>query len=171
MPDTPTVGIDLYSDAGVYEVNPSPVGGAWAFVVVAGGKVEKVVCQAVSCHELGAPTVENNLLELMGAVRALQYAAGMRDVTLHTDSLSTKLRVEDPVGTKMKGVPQAWVDLLREVRAQVTPTVVLLAGHPTRRHLAAGYKVKPSGKRFPVSEFNVMADAACSQVMKACFGG
>jgi hypothetical protein len=41
----------------------------------------------------------------------------------------------------------------------------LCAGHPTKKDLVAGFKIK-KGKSYPVSKFNVLVDKLCSAQSK-----
>jgi hypothetical protein len=64
-------------------------------------------------------------------------------------------------------IPQEWYrGCAAERRRLGTLTPVLLAGHPNGDELRDGFKIKPSGIRYPVSIHNKWADEECNRVKR-----
>lgn len=146
-----------YADGGVAGVNPSAIGGTWAWVHVSGGVAVREASGAVTPAQAGLPRITNNLTELLACLHCLEALPDGWDGTLYTDSNVTRCRlVNDDPG--MAGIPEdmqarAWDARLRLGRFKV----VLLDGHPTQAQLASGV-----GKRGnPCSPWNVRADRLC----------
>jgi ribonuclease HI len=156
----------LYTDGGVVKVNPSPIGGTWAWVLTQDdGEGEGIVrCASglILPAECDGASVSNNVAELRAALEALEAMPGYWRGTLLSDSQITLGRIFK--GWPLKGVP---LDLYRRLHRiqlrlredlQVEP--VLLQGHPTKADLARGIGAK---RGYPVSKFNKWCDEACQE--------
>lgn len=150
----------LYVDGGLLSVNPSEIGGSWAFVAVSeAGDQVAYGSGIVTPAECGSQYVTNNTTELLAAVRGLQAMPDGWAGTLWTDSgvTLTRLTKTNPLG---RAVPK-W--LREELNAKMVRlgmfTVKLVAGHPTRRDLARGHN--RSGT--PASSWNVLCDRLCNE--------
>lgn len=172
-----------FCDGGVWKVNPSPVGGAWAVAVfLCDGPAGQCKDAIASEGDFAKSGVSNNVTETMAATVALEIigatmtaaAGAIQRAVLFTDSNVARLRVEQPRAVKMDGYPTRLRDRLIAAKDLIGPrwplSVVLVAGHPTRAELKAGYKVKPSGS-LPVHRHNVLVDELCKEVMREAFGG
>ena len=148
--------------------NPSTHGGTWAYCL-AGGEADTEVyglaSGVVTPAMIGLPTVTNNFTELYAAVMGLTALPNAWSGKIYTDSRVTQLRLigalpkQAPV--KMNGIPD-WLEKL--LKAQVdyrglSYQVVLLDGHPTRKHLSEGV----SEVGLPVHANNVLCDKLCGE--------
>jgi ribonuclease HI len=162
--------VALYCDGGVIRVNPSPVGGTWAWIAVDAAGMRLGAASGVIPAPPGG-TVSNNLSEFVAAVRALESVPPEWTGTLYTDSNVTRGRLMD--GWALNGLPPEWIArgaaaLQRHTRAgQRTFRAVLLQGHPTAADLAAGVGAK---RGLPVSAYNVACDAECTKLARAYLG-
>lgn len=158
--------VSVYCDGGCIGRNPSQHGGTWAFVVV--DKFGNRIAEScgVKPKPSGLPYVENNLMEYIAAVRALEWLPKGWTGTLYTDSNNTIGRLFQ--GWTTNGVPEEWVDRALVALRTVGPiTPVLLKGHPTQEDLARGYARVPvrgtsKHKQVPVSHHNVRCDELCN---------
>jgi ribonuclease HI len=151
----------LYCDGGVIQVNPSPIGGTFAYRILRDGQVIREN-GGVIVADSAQPLISNNLTEMLALVRGLGELPDDWTGTICSDSQITLGRAFH--GWKWTNVP-AWLrheyaaNRLRLVNwAKITP--LLLSGHPTRAQLQEGI-----GKRgTPVSEHNVWCDQQCGQM-------
>ncbi len=158
--------VSLFTDGGIiHDGTPggSKIGGGYAYTLV-DEQNQRVVefAKVITPIEVGLPEVTNNLTELLALVRGMMAMPTRQPMVVYSDSWVSLQRVF--INAKLNNVP-AW--LVRELR-QVQDIYlvgdyvkyVLLDGHPTQKHLAAG-----KGKRGqPVSEHNRWADMACQNV-------
>jgi len=155
----------VYSDGGVKGNNPSNRGGSWAFVYVAEEKLTHSDSGIVKPTEIGLPNVSNNVTELVGLLLALEPLPDGWSGDVFTDSLVT-LRRFDSMTAKMNGIPDFLANRVRAVVDRMNYRLTLLAGHPTKEHLKAGFKIKDSGNKYPVSRWNVLCDSLCGEALK-----
>jgi hypothetical protein len=108
----------------------------------------------------------------MAALNALQSVEDFCG-TLYTDSQVTLRRLTN--GTGFAGIPNYLREHVLELRRNRKWQVKLLAGHPTKRDLARGYKIKnrksaKTGKikerQVPVSKWNVHCDKQCRKMAR-----
>lgn len=162
MPDPTTVAA-VFSDGGIIRINPSPDGGAWAWCHVSAA--DDLVAEAVGLvtpADVGLPTVSNNLTELLGLLRGLEALPAGWEGPVYTDSHVTLCRFR-PGAKKFNGIPAPLVERVRAAVARLGHLhLVLLAGHPSEKHLAAGAK-----KGRPVSRWNRHCDELCTAAMAA----
>jgi ribonuclease HI len=166
---------NLYADGGVCLKNPSEYGVSWAFVATdendteifqASGNVTKEACRKFKAS--------NNLAEMMAAVRAMEYAAQNWDqvsqpLVLKSDSELTLNTIFKNYSTKRlpRNVAERCVTAMERLALHHIPVeYVLLAGHPTKKNLADGYKEKLGSdgmtkRKYPVSIHNVTCDTLC----------
>ncbi len=158
--------ISLYSDGGVIGSNPSLLGGTWAWAQVgadgeriehAAGLVKPFVKDSLGFYV----SVTNNNTEMVALTRGLLSLPEGWSGTVYCDS---KLALGWTFwGWKNDLVPPV---LLAKARAAVARLgeikTVLLDGHPTKAHLAAGI-----GKRGnTVSIHNKFCDEECGRIAK-----
>lgn len=153
----------LYTDGGCIGANPSPIGGAWAWCLVRDGVKVKhdsdIIVAGEDCHP---DEITNNYTELYAAVMGLEAMGKNWRGTLYTDSLVTKSRITD--GVSFNGIPNSLRSAILDLRRGRRYKVVLLAGHPTRKELAAGV-ARRNGN--PVSKWNVWCDRECNRLAEA----
>lgn len=142
---------DFYCDGGVYGPNPSPIGGAWAFLERRNGVTTNEQSGPLRPGVAGNPsTITNNLAELYAAVMALEAAPDGWEGTLWTDSEVTIHRVRRGSKAAFKGVPKYLCEALTRVKARLGDyTVSFVRGH--------------SG-----NPFNEWCDEMCNRAMQ-CF--
>lgn len=153
--------IALYADGGVIGVNPSPLGGTWAWCTVdADGARVRWDAGVLTPAAVGG-AVTNNTTELLALVNGLEALPAGWVGAVYSDSWVSLQRVF--LGAKLNNVPVWLVDRLQAIQrggALAAMRYVLLDGHPTKAQLAAGV-----GKRGnPVSEHNVWCDLMCQQL-------
>ena len=148
--------LELWTDGGVIQVNPSPVGLVWSWVLIEDGKLSACDWGKLTPEEIGMPTCSNNNAELYAAVRGLEYMEDCSAFTWYTDSQVTIRRLTER--TKMKGVPE-WL-ALRTKALRRDWNVVLVAGHPTKAELKAG---KANRNGHMVSKWNKLVDELCGR--------
>lgn len=154
--------LSVYADGGVIRVNPSPIGGTWAYVHVEDGNqiIRKAYGVMAPSSGIGG-CVTNNVSELFALCRAILAIPTGTQAHIYSDSQCSLLRVFK--SAKMNQVPD-WLVLLRHEAAEHLQCLdgvqwTLLDGHPTKAQLLAGV-----GKRGgPVSWWNVWADSVCQQ--------
>jgi ribonuclease HI len=159
----------LYTDGGVIGRNPSKLGGTWAWCLIDEcGRMLKRDSGVVDGYREKLKVVTNNYTELFAAVTGL-WAVG-KDFcgTVVTDSQITMGRLTR--GTGFAGIPQ-WLRLRTlELGRNRKWRVELVAGHPTQKDLARGYKIKMlktgGERRYPVSKWNVWVDERCQMEAK-----
>lgn len=160
-PTTTNNPLDLYTDGGVIGVNPSPIGGTWAYCLVdAAG--ERVQCDSgiITPEQAQLTAITNNLTELLAIIKGREALPYAWTGTIHSDSWVSLQRVF--LAAKLKNVPPWLVERLQKLQRDGWFSGCnwkLLDGHPTKAQLAAGV-----GKRgAPVSIHNVWADAECNR--------
>jgi ribonuclease HI len=173
------IKINLYTDGGVSQSNPSPPNGgiSWAFIAVdENGTIIHEESGRISTSDCKGFLASNNLAEAIAVVRALEWAViffenmkAMDEVIefeLFSDSELTLNRAFK--GYSVKKLPTNVVERLGTALASLKDTKLsyqLLAGHPTRKDLKQGFKEK-KGKRYPVSSFNIYVDSLCKKQSK-----
>jgi ribonuclease HI len=158
---------DLYCDGGVIQVNPSPYGGTFSWVLIEDNQIVKEGCGIVPPIEVGLLTVSNNLMELYAALAGLVQMGEDWRGTLWTDSQVTFFRLGSSL--KLNGIPREIRTQCLQIRRARRWQVNLLKGHPTRPMLRKGYVRNCYGKRVPVSKWNVYCDQKCQQLAKEFF--
>ena len=155
---TDTTVTALYADGGVIRINPSPIGGTWAWCHVNATNQRIHTASGVVIPRRSCPMITNNLTEMIALVKGLEALPEGWAGVVYSDSQITLGRLFE--GWKMSGIPPV---LIRQGQAAMARldwancTYVLLDGHPTKAQLLAG-----RGKRgAPVSEHNVFCDKAC----------
>jgi len=155
--------MNLYTDGGVIQKNPSPIGGTWAWVLT--GDDDQIIDQdsgVVSADENGGP-VTNTQMELYAIIQGLlkvRNPSALKHV--YSDSNVSLGRVFK--GWSLNNIPSGMIRLLglakeRYPWIQVKVQHTLLDGHPTKAQLEAGI-----GKRgHPVSKWNVLCDKMCNE--------
>jgi ribonuclease HI len=153
----------LYTDGGVININPSPIGGTWAFRIVSDNKV---ICErggVITPVQAGLPKITNNLTEMLAVIRGLQELRVAPDWTgtICSDSMITLGRIFD--GWKWTGIPlwlhKEYQAVRLHFRCWDEIDHILLSGHPTKSQLMAG--IGRGGR--PVSIHNVWCDKECSK--------
>jgi hypothetical protein len=153
----------IFADGGVIGLNPSRIGGTWAWRAVDAHGLPVAQGSGVHAWDGSGPGVTNNLTEYLALLHGLESLPEGWSGQVCSDSKITLGRFF--WGWKITGVPQPFVArgaaVLARLRVdQCTP--VLLDGHPTRRQLAAGV-----GKRgHPVSIHNVFCDQECQRLAR-----
>jgi ribonuclease HI len=150
---------ELYVDGGVVGVNPSYIGGTYAWRQVVDGEVIAEGSHFISATDARVQAVTNNQTEMLAMIKGLESLPDDWQGNVLSDSRITLGRVF--LGWKWSNMP-SWVHRrFQAVRARLlhfdTLEHTLLAGHPTKAQLEAGV-----GKRgHPVSIHNVWCDEAC----------
>lgn len=156
--------IAVYADGGVIGVNPSPIGGTWAWCHVDATETRIACDSGVTLPRPTCPLITNNLTEMIALVRGLSALPEGWSGAVYSDSQITLGRLFE--GWKLNNIPLVLARQAQEAlrRLDLANTYyVLLDGHPTRAQLLAG-----AGKRGnPVSEHNVWCDQACGKAAKA----
>lgn len=155
------LAVALYADGGVINVNPSPIGGTWAFCLVNihGGRIAWD-SGVITPDEAEMPTVSNNLTELYALVRGLEAVSPDWYGMVYSDSWVSLQRVF--LSAKLKNVPQWLCERLWAIQRTgrlERMGYTLLDGHPTKAQLEA--KIGKRGN--PCSEHNVWCDTTCQQ--------
>lgn len=153
----------LYTDGGVIHVNPSPMGGTWAWCLVENGQRLRQD-SGLLLPTAEYPTVSNNVTELYALVAGIEALPEDWAGLIFSDSWVSLQRLF--LGAKLKNVPPWLVERLGAIQASgrlARMTYQLLDGHPTAAQLLDG-KGKRGG---PVSEFNVWCDEECGRVGRA----
>jgi len=147
----------VYADGGVVNVNPSRIGGTWAYVLVNGeGRTVREASGSITPAEVGLAKVSNNLTELLAVLMGLEQMPDGWAGTLYTDSFVTLCRIRG--GKKFAGIPESMRERTRVVRERLGAFFsVLLGGHPNKAELLLG-KRKDG---MPVSGYNVRCDGLC----------
>lgn len=151
----------LYADGGVIQINPSSIGGTWAYRILEDGVVICEKSGVITPAQAKMPTISNNLTEMCALVAGLRALPADWVGTVYSDSQVTLGRVF--LSWKWKNIPEWLHKYFQDARARLIHwdqvTWVLLDGHPTRAQLVAGI-----GKRgHPVSENNKWCDEACQK--------
>lgn len=151
----------VYSDGGVIDINPSPLGGTWAWVWVdADGRRLAEQSGVVLPASLGVQTVSNNVSELFALLAGLSALPHGWSGHVYSDSQITLGRLFRE--WKLANVPPWLVEYgqrtLRRIDLAKTQ-YTLVAGHPTAAELAKGFSHK---RNLPVSAHNVRCDELCT---------
>jgi ribonuclease HI len=152
--------IMAYCDGGIMGQSPSRYGGAWAWCHVDGlNKRVKEKASLIMPTE-SWPTLTNNYVELVAAIRALEALPEGWNGVLGSDSQITLGRLFEDWHTE--GIPDGMVARAKKALARLGKVKgVLLGGHPTLVELERGY----NSKGRPVSEHNVWCDKECQRFM------
>lgn len=163
----------LFADGGVISKNPSPYGGTYAFVLIkkdgrGGDEVLEEQSGIVAIPE-GFDYVTNNLTEMVAVYYGLREFHDYYDftasdeITVYSDSQMTLNRVFG--GDAWNGIPgelrEAVMWYAEKLQSRLKVSHVLLAGHPNKKELEQGFKIKKSGSCYPVSKWNVLCDTMC----------
>jgi ribonuclease HI len=152
----------IYTDGGLVQKNPSPIGGSWAFRFVdsedrLGGNV---------VHQFSGgriqPGITNNTVEFIAAVLAFRALPEGWSGVWSPDSEVTVTRLL--YGGQGRGLSQAQIDWGKRAMERIDVKnikVVMLGGHPTNFDLTQGFRKKDNKL---VSIHNVWADKACGIV-------
>ena len=156
--------IELWCDGGLMGRNPSRLGGTWCYCHVKTG--ERIGYQAgliLPRKHVEADSVTNNVAELVAALRALASVPEDWDGVINTDSRITLLRITKGMAPHTPGVPED----LRQEFLQLHRTrrwrAVLVAGHPNKKELARGYRLRNG---LPASKHNVFCDEECQRLAR-----
>jgi len=152
--------ISLYADGGVIGSNPSAIGGTYAYRLVLANGQAMGSSGVVAVAQIGGP-VTNNQTEMLALLEGLKRLPDYFDGTVYSDSQITLGRIF--LGWKWKNIPSWMHKTYQEQRRRLSYwneiQHVLLAGHPTKAHLAAGI-----GRHgYSVSEHNVWCDHECTK--------
>jgi ribonuclease HI len=169
-PDPP-----VYCDGGVIAVNPSPHGGTWAWLALgeADGRWRQESGLVLPWEPpfgegkaVMAGPITNNQMELYAAVMALEAVPKGWAGILWTDSQVTLARLLG--GCSFAGIHPSLKQRALDLRRGRKWTVKLVAGHPTRKELAAGTRERNG---FPVSRWNVWCDEECQRLAREFLAG
>ncbi len=153
---------ELFTDGGVVQVNPSPMGGTWAWVHVCDGSPTAHDSGIILPKNVHSLLVTNNQTEFIAMLKGLSALDAEWRGTVYSDSQITLGRVFQ--GWKTKGIPHYLIKVLDRTREHFMYWKdikwVLLEGHPTKTDLYRGYG--KSGR--PVSIFNQWCDAECNRL-------
>lgn len=153
----PTTIVAAYADGGVVSINPSPIGGTWAYCLI--DDQEQIVSSDsgfITPEQIGMETISNNLTEMYAVVKCLEALPPHWPGILHTDSQVTLFRITN--GRSFNGLPNDLRLKCLELRRYRKWRGVLVAGHPNRKELREG----KSKRGLPVSKWNVWCDEQCS---------
>jgi ribonuclease HI len=150
---------ELFADGGVISVNPSTIGGTWAYRLVKNGIVVCEKSGIIRPAEAGLPAITNNLTEMLALVKGLLELPADWIGIVYSDSQITLGRVFGSY--KWAGIPLWLHRMYQRARGHLIHWdqihYIQLDGHPTRAQLAAGI-----GKRgHQVSIHNVACDQLC----------
>jgi ribonuclease HI len=152
----------IYTDGGVVLVNPSPIGGTWAFCYV-GFDGERIYGTGGSLTpaDVGLPWVSNNLTEHLAILHAIEQLPERWSGPVYSDSLNAIRTFRQPIPDKRPTwIPDAiWQRRCAALNAVGNLDFTLLGGHPTKAELAAGKR--KDGK--PVSTHNAWCDTRCGE--------
>jgi len=162
--------VAVYADAGLLTVNPSDIGGAWAYVFV--DKSDRVVSEEAAYvlkKTLKVTTVSNVVMEQIAILKAMEALPAGWNGTIYSDCEPALTRVisDYQLTHGMKRYPAAENNLPPVVSKRSKNAAaklgqvefVLLEGHPSKKALERGI----GRKNLPVSKFNVRADELCNR--------
>lgn len=155
----------LYTDGGLIRANPSAIGGTWAWIRTEGGEEVARRSGLLLPRDLSLPTVSNNNTELLALIEGIAELPDGWHGTVYSDSGVASGQVFHSF--RLSLVPVYLRDMLATTLKDaanrgVVMESVLLAGHPSKKDLEAGYRVSKA-PHLPVSPFNVACDAACTR--------
>lgn len=154
-----------YTDGGLLSRNPSSIGGSFGVVILDGDEVTEY-SGIIDASTLGYNgVITNNTSELYALCLGVLKVPEGEMANFYSDS-------ENALGRVFKGWPMSGcTPWLMEMRLNawnrlktIEHTHTLLAGHPSRAHLAKGWN---EAKKLPVSMYNVRADALCNEARYA----
>lgn len=150
----------VYADGGVIGVNPSPIGGTWAYCHVDENNIRVAISSGVVLPRQSCPLITNNLTELIALVKCLEALPDDWSGHVYSDSKITLGRMFE--GWAVNGIPPILLKQMHAVKLRLRldrSEYTLLDGHPTKAQLLAG-----RGKRGNlVSEHNVWCDKRCGE--------
>jgi ribonuclease HI len=172
--DTIKPVVALFCDGGVIKSNPSTIGGTWSWCGVAadGEHVREVSAYLLPKNSLcpGNPRVmtsdvTNNDCEFYAAMRALEAMKDGWSGALASDSQVTLERLRKcreglvPIAFRMDWYSRAHCAFKRlgEVK------LVYVAGHPTQKELADGWRIDKEGNKQRVSRHQQWCDSECAR--------
>ena len=151
---------ELYTDGGVARRNPSPFGGAWAWVLVEDGEILRQDSGIFHAGKYTEPyRISNNFIELYAAMEALMSQPIGWKGLVWTDSQVTQYRLQG--SNSFEGIPSWLREGIKTLRFGRRWTVKLCGGHPNKIELAAGRRERNG---LPVSRWNVQVDAECARL-------
>lgn len=170
----------LFTDGGLIQRNPSPIGGTWAWIRTEGvesltdarGKLALVgaveVARGVGLllpNEIGLPTVSNNNTELYALLMGIAALPEGWSGTIYSDSLfalgiAFRQFKADSVPNYLRLL--SYKVLGKAMERGIQMENVLLAGHPSKADLEAGRRLSKA-PHYPVSPWNVACDEACTK--------
>jgi ribonuclease HI len=164
----------IYTDGGLLSVNPSDIGGTWAWVAVdaedrkIGWKSGVVTTRSMLQH--GLHRVSNIIMEHVALIKAMEAVPLNWSGTILSDCQPVLTRVisDYEISKGFKRMPASELNLPEYVSKRQKEAVkrlgkvrfVLVQGHPTKADLACGIGKK---RNLPVSKWNVLADDLCNQ--------
>jgi ribonuclease HI len=179
------MSLTLYTDGGIAGANPSPVGGAYTFLLIENeGTVKETVlhkeCHSVTPDNIRMPVVTSPNVEVAAIAYGLDECVEIiskseyiplkdRKVLVRTDC---QVAMEWMRGTYNKrsipGTILIQVDrVLRRLDLyHIKVEYELLAGHPNRQNLAEGFRMKGE-RKYPVSKHNVTVDLLCQRACQS----
>ena len=147
--------VELYTDGGTIQRNPSPIGGTWAWCGV-GADGRRLVERGGFAVEPGGT---NNHMEQLAIIEDLEAMNEGWEGLVRSDSQVALGRVF--LGWKTRNLPQAIAHRSKAALARLGKVrYELLQGHPTRKDLEAGIGKK---RGLPVSHHNVWCDTECGR--------
>jgi hypothetical protein len=152
------IPVAVVADGGVMGVNPSPLGGTWAFCYLdAEGRRFHERSGILTPEAIGLPAVSNNVVEFYAIARALWGLPDGWSGRVFSDSQNALIRWFR--NAAMNGMPAQWMEGRRHhVRRLGEVSYTLLAGHPTREDLEGRFSKK---RGLPVHPENVWCDLEC----------
>jgi ribonuclease HI len=152
--------VALYCDGGVIAVNPSKIGGTYAWRLLYSDGLARGAGAVLTVQQNGGP-VTNNQTEMLALLSGLMRCPDTWAGTIYSDSQVTLGRIF--LGWKWSNIPTWMHKIFQEERKRLVNweqiKYTLLDGHPTKAQLLSGI-----GKRgHPVSEYNVWCDKACRE--------
>lgn len=162
--------LHLYTDGGVIDKNPSPIGGTWAWVLVDKDN-ETVIDSKSGAFQPGVfrmypngpryETVSNNVTEMVAMLKGLRAVPLNTPFIVYCDSMITLGRIFRK--WRWRGMPplieKVWFASITEKMNLDKIKNIQLAGHPTEAQLASG--VGRHG--YVVSKWNVLCDLRCRE--------
>ena len=154
----------LFVDGGLVGKNPSKLGGTWCYCWVdTKDQLMHHRCGLILPEEMGVEAVTNNQTELLAAIYALDSVADGWHGDLFTDSKVTLYRIMRGIPEGKPGVPEWLRQELMKLRSLKRWRAILVGGHPTRRELERGYRIK---NNLPVHQFNQFCDSECQRLAR-----
>lgn len=150
---------ELYTDGGVIGINPSGIGGTYAYCLIEDDKI--ILSDAGVIIPNSGNRITNNHSEFTAALMGLEALPDGWSGNLCSDSQVTLGRLRSD--WKLNNVPCEWVTRARNALARLGKVIpVLIQGHPTKQELNRGM----GNRGYPVSKWNVYCDHECNRVAK-----